>query len=155
MNKAITIEELHAQTGQVVGISGWFDMDQARIDAFANATDDHQFIHVDPARVSAETPFDTTIAHGFLTLSMLSAMSAQALPKIVGHILTLNYGLNHVRFLNPVPSGGQVRAQFELLDVTNKAQGSYLCKYASTVEIMGIVKPALVAEQLLMLRVQP
>ena len=113
----IPLEEFLKLEGQTVGTSRWFVLDQSRIDRFADVTDDHQFIHVD-AEAAAKTPFGTTIAHGFLTLSMLSAMIYDGAPEIEGAIMGVNYGFNKIRFLSPVKSGARVRAQ--------GAQGDYL-----------------------------
>lgn len=145
-----TIEEFASRTGQLLGRSDWLAIDQARIDAFADVTEDHQFIHVDPARAAAETPLGGTIAHGFLTLSLLSHLGQQVFPEIAGKVMTFNYGLNRVRFLAPVPVGARVRVAITLLEVAEKAPGRHLCRFESVVEIDGAETPALVAEQLLM-----
>src|ERR1700687_5519619 len=115
-----TIEEMKARIGQEVGVSDWHVMDQARIDRFADVTEDHQFIHVDPARAKAETPFGGTIAHGFLTLSLLATMGYEALPQIEGRVMGINYGFDKVRFLQPVRAGSRLRARYKLRDVTER-----------------------------------
>jgi len=145
-----TIEAFSARTGELLGRSGWFAIDQARIDAFAEVTEDRQFIHVDPARAAAETPLGGSIAHGFLTLSLLSHLGQQVFPEIAGKVMTFNYGLNRVRFLAPVPAGARVRVAIRLLEVVEKGAGRHLCRFESTVEIEGRETPALVAEQLLL-----
>ena len=128
-------------------MSGWFTMDQDRIDAFADATEDRQFIHVD-ASAAAQTPFSGTIAHGFLTLSMLSRMAAEAtlLPDALK--MAVNYGFDRVRFLAPVKSGKRIRGRFVLDSVDEKAPGQLLMRHNVTVEIEGEDKPALTAQWL-------
>ena len=129
-------------TGDVLGPTGWIQIDQARVDAFAAATDDHQWIHVDPER-AAGGPFGTTIAHGYLTLSLLPAFLAQVFEPRAS--LTVNYGLNRVRFTAPVPVGSRLRARFEVLAVDDVAGGTQLTM-ATTIEREGSDKPACVAE---------
>jgi len=140
-----TVDQLRAMTGQQVGISRWFDMTQAMIDAHAEIVQDRQFIHIDPAR-AAETPFKGTIAHGFLTLGMLSAMAYDAQPGIEGAVMSVNYGLNHLRFLAPVPAGARIRARFTLNAVEERKPGEITLIWGVTVEIEGQNKPALAAE---------
>ena len=108
---SISLDALQARTGEELGVSSWLVVDQSMIDRFADVTDDHQFIHVDPVRAAAETPFGGAIAHGFLTLSLLSRMGAEVLPRIEGRIRGINYGFDRVRFLAPVPAGGRVRGR--------------------------------------------
>lgn len=127
-------------------LSGWHRLDQARIDAFAAATDDHQYIHVD-ARRAAATPFGGTIAHGFLSLSMISAMSYELEPKLPGATI-LNYGLDRLRFLTPVRAGERVRGRFVLAAIEPKGPGRHLLTQDVTVEIEGGDKPALVTRSL-------
>lgn len=129
------------------GASKWFEMSQARIDAFADATEDWQFIHVDPVAAS-QTPFGGTVAHGFLTLSLLSAMAYDAVPAPQGVDMSVNYGLEKLRFLAPVPAGSRIRGRFKLARVENKGPGRWLISHEVTVEIEGSDKPALVAEWL-------
>lgn len=131
--------------GTEVGVSDWMLVDQARIDAFAEVTGDHQFIHVNP-ELAAATPFGTTIAHGFLTLSLCSAFAYQALPSVAGVKMGVNYGLNKLRFMAPVKSGRRVRGRFTLADVVQRADGAWQSTLAVTVEIEGEAKPALAAE---------
>jgi len=142
------IEELKTLVGQEIGTSDWFTVDQSRINAFADATDDHQWIHLDTERAKTETPFGTTIAHGFLTLSMLPHLAAQAY-KVQGDFkMGINYGLNRLRFISPVPAGSRIRAHFTLQSVSDVAGGVQVAVLA-TVESEGGEKPALVAEWLM------
>jgi len=143
--------ELQSLIGQEIGVSRWIEIDQARIDAFARITEDEQFIHVDPERAKA-TPFGGTIAHGFLTLSLASAMSYDAVAPLEGVVMGVNYGFDRLRFLAPVPAGSKVRGRFRLLSAEDKgAQDGvtrWLLKHELTVEIEGGDKPALIAEWL-------
>jgi acyl dehydratase len=139
-----TLADIRARIGHEVGVSGWITIDQGRIDAFAEATEDRQFIHVDPA-AAAQTPFGGTIAHGFLTLSLLSRMGAEAMLTPDGVTMAVNYGLDRVRFLAPVRSGKRVRGRFTLDSVEEKAPGQVLMRHIVTVEIEGEDKPALSA----------
>ncbi|GAA0773301.1 MaoC family dehydratase [Brevundimonas olei] len=141
--------ELQSLIGQEVGVSRWFALDQTRIDAFAELTEDEQFIHVDPERAKA-TPFGGTIAHGFLTLSLASAMSMDAVTPLDDLVMGLNYGFDRLRFLAPAPSGSRVRGRFKLLSAEDKGDGRWLLKHELTVEIEGGDKPALIAEWLTM-----
>jgi acyl dehydratase len=138
------LTEIKNRIGDEVGVSDWITVDQDRIDSFAGATEDRQFIHVDPA-AAAETPFGGTIAHGFLTLSLLSRMGAQAMLLPEGMKMAVNYGLDRVRFLAPVRSGKRVRGRFTLDSVEEKAPGQVLLHHTVTVEIEGEDKPALTA----------
>jgi acyl dehydratase len=139
-----SLTEIKSAVGQEVGVSSWIEIDQARIDAFANATEDRQFIHVDPA-AAAQTPFGGTIAHGFLSLSLLSRMGAEAMLVPVGMRMAINYGLDRVRFLAPVRSGSRVRGRFSLDSVEEKAPGQWLLRHNVSVEIEDEEKPALAA----------
>lgn len=150
MNDTIPIDGLAARTGTEIGVSDWFDIDQESVNAFADLTEDHQFIHVDPERAHRESPFGGTIAHGFFSLSLLSAMSQQALPRIRDRAIGINYGFDRIRFLSPVPVGTRVRGRFVLEEVTPRGDGQYLTRYTVTVEIEGSDRPALVAEWLVM-----
>jgi acyl dehydratase len=132
-----------------VFVSPWHEVDQSRIDAFAETTEDHQFIHVDPVAAAA-TPFGGTIAHGFLTLSLLSVMGYESLPRIKDLAHGLNYGFDRVRFLSPVRSGSRVRAHFKLQSVVERSPGQRLITYDVSVEIEGQTKPALAATWLTM-----
>ncbi|MGR3395131.1 MULTISPECIES: MaoC family dehydratase [Pseudooceanicola] len=140
-------EELKGKVGEVVGTSKWFVIDQSRIDRFADVTEDWQYIHVDPEKAK-QTPFGTTIAHGFLTLSMLSAMVYDGGPQVDGVVMGVNYGFDKVRFVSPVKEGARVRAVFTLTDVTEKGPNEIQTTLGVTVEIEGEQKPALVAEWL-------
>ena len=139
-----TIEQIRKSIGEEVGVSSWIAIDQARIDRFADATEDRQFIHVDPA-AAAQTPFGGTIAHGFLSLSLLSRMGAEAMLVPDGLKIAVNYGLDRVRFLAPVRSGSRVRGRFILDSVEEKAPGQLLMRHDVTVEIEREDKPALSA----------
>jgi acyl dehydratase len=136
--------EIRTRIGEEIGLSSWITVDQARIDAFAEATEDRQFIHTDPA-AAAKTPFGCTIAHGFLSLSLLSRMGAEAMLIPEGVTMAVNYGLDRVRFLAPVRSGKRVRGRFTLDSLEEKAPGQVLMKHLVTVEIEGEEKPALTA----------
>ena len=138
------LDDIRARVGQEIGVSSWLTVDQARIDAFAEATEDRQFIHVDPD-AAAKTPFGGTIAHGFLSLSLLSRMGAEAMLIPEGVKMAVNYGLDRVRFLAPVKSGARLRGRFTLDSVEEKAPGQILFRHAVTVEIEGQEKPALTA----------
>jgi acyl dehydratase len=140
----VTLTEIKTRIGQEVGISSWIVIDQARVDAFAGATQDRQFIHVDPDAARG-TPFGGTIAHGFLSLSLLSRMGAEAMLVPEGMKMAINYGLDRVRFLAPVRSGKRVRGRFSLDSVEEKAPGQVLLRHNVTVEIEGEEKPALSA----------
>ena len=142
-----TLDEIRSRVGQEVGVSSWLTVDQDRIDAFAEATEDRQFIHVD-AEAAALTPFGRTIAHGFLSLSLLSRMGAEAMLIPDGARMAVNYGLDRVRFLAPVRSGSRVRGRFTLDSVEEKAPGQILMRHTVTVEIEGEDKPALNAQWL-------
>jgi acyl dehydratase len=140
----IHIDELPQWVGREIAASGWVEITQERIDKFADAGGDHQWIHVDPARAARESPFGRTIAHGFLTLSLLSALLADAL-EITGRQMGINYGINRLRFPSPVPSGARVRARFVLGALEPLADGVQTT-WNVTVERAGEAKPALVAE---------
>ncbi len=145
VRSSLTPDAYRAQVGNVLGVSEWVLVDQARIDRFADCTNDHQFIHVDPAR-AAETPFGGTVAHGFLTLSLIAGMSYEVLPRVEGAAMGINYGLNKLRFMAPVRSGRRVRGQFRLIDFTVRPSGMVQLTTEVTVEIEGENKPALIAE---------
>jgi acyl dehydratase len=146
--KPVPAAELAALVGQSF-ISRWIIVDQARIDAFAKVTEDEQFIHVDPERAGA-TAFGGTVAHGFLTLSLLSTMAYSALPRIEGAVHGVNYGFDRVRFVHPVPSGSRVRGHFTLQAVTPRSGREWQLSYEVSVEIEGVQKPAVVAQWLTM-----
>jgi acyl dehydratase len=121
---------------------------QERIDQFADLTEDPQWIHIDPERAAKETPFGGTIAHGFLSLSLLSAMAMDVVPGVQGTVMGINYGFDKVRFLNPVRSGSQVRGHFKLAGVEPRGDNQLLIRYAISVEIDGVDKPAIACEWL-------
>jgi len=141
------LDALRARIGEEIGVSEWFEVTQERIDAFAEATEDRQFIHTDP-EAAARTQFGGTIAHGFLTLSLLSRLASEVMLIPDGARMVINYGLEHVRFLSPVRSGRRIRARFALDSVDEKAAGQLLMRHQVTVEIEGEERPALVAEWL-------
>jgi acyl dehydratase len=142
----VTADEMKALVGQPIGTSEWLTVDQAMIDKFAEATGDHQFIHVDVEKAKL-TPFGGTIAHGFLSLSLMPVLSAKAdLPRLDGVKMGVNYGGNKTRFLSPVRSGKRVRGQFKLLEIEEKRPGRWQQTIEYTLEIEGEDKPALIAE---------
>ncbi len=138
------LTDLQARIGETIGTSDWFTMDQGRINNFADSTEDHQFIHVDPEAAKA-TPFGGTIAHGFLTLSMLAVMMNSAVEKPVVK-MSVNYGFDKVRFLSPVKSGKRIRAHFKLRELAEKRPGQWQQTLEATIEIDGEDKPALIAD---------
>ncbi|MEA3032401.1 MAG: hypothetical protein QOH86_417 [Sphingomonadales bacterium] len=142
---AATLDEISTRIGEEVGVSDWILIDQARIDAFAEVTEDRQFIHVDPD-AAALTPFGGTVAHGFLTLSLLSRMAADAMLRPEAVKMGVNYGFDRVRFMAPVRSGKRVRGRFTLTAFEEKRPGQYQFVHNVTVEIEGEDKPALVAD---------
>ena len=144
-----TVETVSDLVGKETGVSDWLTIDQERIDVFADVTEDHQFIHVDPEAAKA-TPFGTTIAHGFLSLAMLTKLAAGSVVVLEGVKMGVNYGFDKVRFAAPVKSGKRVRGRFTLMSADQKIPGQWTFKYAVKVEIEGEDKPALVAEWLTM-----
>ena len=142
-----SIDEIRSRIGTEVGISDWLTVGQDRIDAFAEATEDRQFIHVD-AEAAARTPFGGTVAHGFLSLSMLSRMGAEAMLIPDGLKMAVNYGLDRVRFIAPVRSGQRIRGRFVLDSIEARAPDQLLVRHSVTVEIEGVDKPALTAQWL-------
>ncbi len=147
--KSVKKEDLKDYIGKETGISDWSAIDQNRINIFADVTEDHQFIHVNPA-AAAKTPFGGTVAHGFLTLSMLSHFAKNTVLVLEGVKMGVNYGFDKVRFMAPVKSGKRVRGHFTLMSVDEKQPGQFQFKYAVKVEIEGEEKPALMAEWLSM-----
>ena len=142
----IDVRTLRDHIGRELAISGWLEVSQARIDQFADATGDHQWIHVDAARAAAESPFKTTIAHGFLTLSLVGSLLRDAI-KPTGLRMSINYGLNRVRFVSPVPSGSRIRGRFTVAGV-EEAGGAIQTTWQATIEREGGDKPACVADWL-------
>ncbi|RSO58284.1 MaoC family dehydratase [Acinetobacter lactucae] len=148
----LSIDQLLELQDQALGSSQWMIIDQSMINTFADVTQDHQFIHVDE-EAARQTPFGGTIAHGFLTLSLLSAMAAQVLPTVQGQKSGVNYGINNLRFISPVHSGKRVRGHFHLKNVSQKNKGSYQLIMEVTIEIEDEAKPALVTEWLTLVNV--
>ena len=144
-----TPDKIADLVGKETGVSDWLVVDQERINRFADVTEDHQFIHVNP-EAAAKSPFGTTIAHGFLTLSMLSVMAKDSIVKFEGVKMGVNYGFEKIRFVTPVKSGARIRGRFTLMSADSKIPGQWALKYAVKVEIEGEAKPALVAEWLTM-----
>ena len=142
-----SVDEIRGRLGSEVGVSDWLTIGQDRIDAFADATEDRQFIHVD-ADAAAQTPFGGTVAHGFLSLSMLSRMGAEAMLIPDGLKMAVNYGLDRVRFVAPVRSGQRIRGRFILDSIEERSPGQLLVRHSVTVEIEGVDKPALTAQWL-------
>ena len=140
-----SIDEIKSRIGQEIGVSDWLLVDQAAIDAFAEVTQDHQFIHVDP-EAAAKTPFGGTVAHGFLTLSLLSRMASDVMLRPESLRMAVNYGFERVRFIAPVPSGSRVRGRFVLARAGEKRPGQWQFTHQVTVEIEGQEKPALTAD---------
>jgi len=149
MSKIVSKEDLKDYIGKETGVSEWLLIDQDRINKFADVTLDHQFIHVDPV-AAAKTPFGTTIAHGFLTLSMLSHLGTGAMLGVEGAVMGINYGTDKVRFLSPVKVDSEIRARVKLAEVTEKGGGRLLLKNEITIEIKDEKHPALIAEWLTM-----
>lgn len=149
--KSVDSAALQDYVGKTMGQSEWFQIDQDRINAFADATLDHQFIHVNP-EMAKQTPFGGTIAHGFLTLSLLPYLQSQMDELVVpaGLKMGMNYGFDKIRFLAPVKTGAKVRATATLKEVTEKKPGQFLFAAEYSVEIEGETKPALIADWLLM-----
>ncbi|MGJ5009768.1 MaoC family dehydratase [Bradyrhizobium oligotrophicum] len=141
----ISLAAYQAMVGQEIGVSSWHVLDQKRIDTYADVIEDHQFIHVDPEKAKG-TPFGTTIAHGFLTMSLLSVMSYEVMPAIEGTAMGVNYGFDKLRFISPVKSGKRVRGRFVLVEATLRKPKELQSRTHVTVEIEGEDKPALVAD---------
>jgi acyl dehydratase len=144
----ITLEAYQAMVGKEIGVSSWHLIDQGRIDTYADVIEDHQFIHVDPERARKETAFGTTIAHGFLTMSLLSIMSYEVMPVIAGTTMGVNYGFDKLRFISPVRSGKRVRGRFVLAEAKLRKPNELQSRTNVTVEIEGEDKPARVADWL-------
>ena len=140
-----TIEEIQSRVGSEIGVSDWILIDQARIDAFADVTEDHQFIHVDP-EAAKKTPFRGTVAHGFLTLSLLSRMAEGVMLHPATMRMAVNYGFDKVRFMAPVKSGKRIRGRFKMLSAEEKRASQWQITYEVTVEIEDEEKPALIAD---------
>ncbi|OSI60831.1 nodulation protein NodN [Bradyrhizobium canariense] len=144
----ISLDAYQAMVGKEIGVSSWHLVDQPRIDTYADVIEDHQFIHVDPERAKNETAFGTTIAHGFLTMSLLSIMSYEVMPVIAATTMGVNYGFDKLRFISPVRSGKRVRGRFVLAEAKLRKPNELQSRTNVTVEIEGEDKPALVADWL-------
>jgi acyl dehydratase len=140
----VDVRTLSSRVGDEIAVSHWMEITQARINQFADATGDHQWIHVDPARAAAELPSKTTIAHGFLTLSLLSTLIRESI-TFTGLRMAINYGLNRVRFVSPVPSGSRIRALITLQSI-DAVTGGFQVTWQVTVEREGSEKPACIAD---------
>jgi acyl dehydratase len=145
MHALMTIADIVCLLGKPVGTSSWITVDQDRINRFADVTNDHQFIHVDPVAAQA-SPFGGTIAHGLLTLSLLPSMAYEVMPVPAGTKMSANYGYDKIRFITPVRSGSRVRGHFKLLDFSETKPGRWQQTTEVTVEIEGEEKPALIAD---------
>lgn len=148
MNETVSFEALRGMRGSELGVSDWVVIDQARIDAFADVTEDHQFVHVDPERAREATPFGGTIAHGLLSLSMIVRLCLDAVPDVEGRQMMLNYGFDRIRFPAPVRSGRRIRARTVLADAEQRKPGQILIRLDVTIEIEDEERPAVVAEWL-------
>lgn len=140
-----SISEMKKFLGSEVGLSDWVVINQERINKFAKLTEDEQFIHIDPERASKETPFGGTVAHGFLTLSMLVKLAESALPKIKDVKFTINYGFDKIRFIYPVAANSNLRARFILKEVEERSLTQIMTKWDVSVEIKNVERPAIVA----------
>ncbi|USG62978.1 MaoC family dehydratase [Sneathiella marina] len=147
MTITISKAEFLNSVGTEYGPGEWFKVDQERINQFASATDDYQFIHVDP-EAAKDTPFGTTIAHGFLSLSLLAALVPKIQPKPDNVKMGINYGIDKLRFLQPVKVDSEIRAKSKILSIDEKRPGQYLTKSEVTIEIKDEAKPALIIEWL-------
>ena len=147
----LPITDYKALEGNIIGRSDWITVDQTMIDGFCDVTGDYQFIHNDPERAKGDTPFGGTIAHGFLTLSLITQMYKDHVPQLADHELIINYGLERVRFLTPVPSGADIRGVFTLKSLTKRQKGQYLAENAVQVDIKGHNKPAMICTWLTLL----
>jgi acyl dehydratase len=144
----VSLEAYQNMVGQEVGVSSWHLVDQERINLYADVIEDHQFIHIDPERARRETSFGATVAHGFLTMSLLSIMSYEVMPVIQGTTMGVNYGFDKLRFVSPVRSGSRVRGRFKLTEAKLRKPNELQSRTNVTVEIEGEERPALVADWL-------
>ena len=144
----LSLAAYQAMVGKEVGVPSWHLLDQPRINAFADVIEDHQFIHIDPERAKRETPFGSTVAHGFLTMSLLSIMSYEVMPVIEGTTMGVNYGFDKLRFISPVKAGSRVRGRFVLAEAKLRKDKELQSRTNVTVEIEGEDKPALAADWL-------
>ncbi|CAN7457503.1 MULTISPECIES: MaoC family dehydratase [Neorhizobium] len=153
--REISLTEVEGLVGTEVGVSDWLTVDQPMIDLFAKATHDHQFIHVDPERALTESPFGGTIAHGFLTLSLLSAMNFDCVPRIREQTMGINYGFDRIRFMSPVKSGSRIRGHFTLAEIRFRGAGMLMTTYDISIEIENERKPALTAIWITIIQFDP
>jgi acyl dehydratase len=144
----VSLEAYQNLVGHEVGVSSWHLVDQDRINLYADVIEDHQFIHIDPERARRETSFGATVAHGFLTMSLLSIMSYEVMPVIQGTTMGVNYGFDKLRFVSPVRSGSRVRGRFKLTEAKLRKPNELQSRTNVTVEIEGEERPALVADWL-------
>ncbi|MFT7594354.1 MAG: acyl dehydratase [Paracoccaceae bacterium] len=142
------LTEMQSQVGREIGVSNWITVDQQMINDFAKVTHDEQWIHVDPVRAAAETPYGGTIAHGFLSLSLASRFVYDCFPMMPGQVMGINYGFNKLRFLSPVPAGARLRGRFVLNEIKQRSDTNLLRETGMTIEIEGQETPALVADWL-------
>ena len=142
----VSLETYRSMVGHEIGVSSWHLVDQGRIDVYADVIEDHQFIHIDPERAKRETTIGATVAHGFLTMSLLSIMSYEVMPVIEGTTMGVNYGFDKLRFISPVRSGSRVRGRFKLVEVKLRKPKELQSHTHVTVEIEGEDKPALAAD---------
>jgi acyl dehydratase len=142
----ISLSAYQNMVGHEVGVSSWHLVDQGRINLYADVIDDHQFIHIDPERAKKETPYGSTVAHGFLTMSLMSIMSYEVMPVIEGTTMGVNYGFDRLRFISPVRAGSRVRGRFVLAEAKLRKPTELQSRTNVTVEIEGEEKPALVAD---------
>src|SRR3978361_1279076 len=142
----ISLEAYQEMVGREVGVSSWHLVDQKRIDVYADVIEDHQFTHVDPERAKRETAFGTTVAHGFLTMSLMSIMSYEVMPVIEGTTMGVNYGFDKLRFISPVRSGSRVRGRFTLIEAKRRKPRELQSRTSVSAETQGQHKPALVAD---------
>ena len=133
----VSLETYRVMVGQEIGVSSWHLVDQGRIDVYADVIEDHQFIHIDPERAKKETPFGTTVAHGFLTMSLMSIMSYEVMPVISGTTMGVNYGFDRLRFISPVRAGSRVRGRFTLAEASLRKPRELLSRTNVSVEIEG------------------
>lgn len=153
--REVSLSEMPGLVGTEVGVSDWIMVDQTMINLFADATHDHQFIHVDEQRAKAESPFGGTIAHGFLTLSLLSAMNFDCVPKVREQTMGINYGFERIRFMSPVKSGTRVRGRFTLTDTRFRGANMLMTTYDVSVEIENEKKPAMTATWITIVQFDP
>ena len=146
----MTLGNIQQFVGKELGVSGWEQIDQQRINAFAECTGDYQWIHVDVERAKRESPYGTTVGHGYLLLSMIAPTSFEVFVKPAGIAAVLNYGIDRVRFIAPVKAGSRVRNRIKLLAAEDKGNGRTLITTENTLEIEGGAKPALIAQALTM-----